>query len=75
MPMMKSEIFKFINPSITQKSKYPENETFFFLKKNHSVHIKDYHMAKNSFLAEVITTKNSITDVRQGPKHTSVSYI
>ena len=47
--MMKSEIFKFINPSITQKSKYPENETFFLLKKNHSVHIKDFPWQKIVF--------------------------
>ena len=39
----------------TQKSRYLENETFFFSsnKKIHSLHIKDQFMAEKGFVAEV----------------------
>ena len=42
------EIFKFVDLSETQKSKYLEKETSFLQKKIHSVHIKIY-ITKNNF--------------------------
>ena len=55
MPMITSQILKSADFTKTQKSRYLENETYFFLqiKKIHKLHIKGYFMAKNSFVAEV----------------------
>ena len=50
MPMMTSQIMKSVDFTKTQKSRYLENETLFFLKK---IYIKGYFTAKNSFVAEV----------------------
>ena len=49
--MKTSQILKFTDSWETQKSKYLENKSNFFIwKKNHSLHIKGYIMAKNSHL-------------------------
>ena len=51
MSMKTSQILKFTDSWETQKSKYLENKSNFFIwKKNHSLHIKGYIMAKNSHL-------------------------
>ena len=53
MPMMTSQILKFVNFTKTQKTRYLENETFFSSnKKIHKLHIKGYFIAKNSFVEE-----------------------
>ena len=54
MPMMKSQILKYVDFTKT-KSRYLENETLFFLeiKKIHQLHIKGYFMAKKCFVVEV----------------------
>ena len=52
--MMTSQILKFVDFTKTKKSRYFENQTFFSSnKKVHSLHVKDYFMAKNTFVAEV----------------------
>ena len=55
MGIMTSEISKLADSPKIQKLKDLENETVLFLqvKKNHSVHMKSYKMAANSFLAVV----------------------
>ena len=55
MSMMMPQILQFLDITKTQKSKYLENETSFFLqiKKIHLLHIKGYFMAKYIFVAEV----------------------
>ena len=56
MPMVTSQILKFVNFTKIQKSKNLENETFFFspqIKKIIKLHTKCCFMAKNSFVAEV----------------------
>ena len=52
MPMMTSQILKFLYFSKTQKFKHHENESLFSprIKK---LHIKGYFIAKNSFLVEI----------------------
>ena len=52
---MMSQILKFVNFTKTQKSRYLNYKTLSFLtkKKNHSLQIKGYYMAKNTFVAEV----------------------
>ena len=47
MSMMTPQILESVYFTKTQKYRYLKNETLFFL------HIKDYFMAKNSFVAEV----------------------
>ena len=52
--MMTSQILQFMDFTKTQKSKYLQNEIFILqIKKSHYLHIKDYVMAKNTFVAEV----------------------
>ena len=52
--MMTSQILQFMDFIKTQKSEYLQNEIFFLqIEKNHYLHIKDYVMAKNTFVAEV----------------------
>ena len=53
MSMMASQILKFVDSSITQKSKYFENETLFFLQIRKSIRdtLDPMEMAENSFLA------------------------
>ena len=58
MLMVALEILKFVDFTKTQKSRYLENETLFFLQIKRlfnysSAQIKCYFMAKNSFVAEV----------------------
>ena len=55
MAMMMSQILKSVDFTKTQKSRYLENKTLFFLqiKKNHLLHVKGYFIAKNSFVVEV----------------------
>ena len=51
---MMSQILKFVDFTKTQKSRYLNYKTLLFLtKKNHSLQIKGYYMAKNTFVAEV----------------------
>ena len=48
MSMMASQILKLVDSTKTQKTKYLQNETFLLqMKKNHSLSVKDYNMAKN----------------------------
>ena len=57
--MMTSQILKPVDFIKTQKSRYLENKTLFFLQiKKHKLHIKGYFIAKSSFVAEV-TFKNN----------------
>ena len=53
--MMTSQILKSVDFTKTQKSRYLENETLFFIsnKKIHQLRIKDYFMAEISFVEEV----------------------
>ena len=52
--MMTSQIFRLVDFTKTEKSRYLENETIFSLnEKNNSLHINGYFMAKNTFVAEV----------------------
>ena len=45
--MMTSQIFKFVDFTKTQESRYFQNETLFFLQiKKIQLHIKGYFMAK-----------------------------
>ena len=54
---MTPQILMFVDSLKIQKSKYLENETFFFSnEKIHSLNIKGYNMAK--FLAEVTFNEN-----------------
>ena len=54
MPMMTSQILKFVNFRKTQKSRYLKNVTFFLQnEKIRELHIKGYFIAKNSFVAEL----------------------
>ena len=55
MSTMTSQILKFKDSSKTQKTKYLEKKTIFFLqiKKNYSLYIKSYNIAKKNFIAEV----------------------
>ena len=54
MLMMTSQILKSAGFTKTQKPRYLENETLFFLnKKIHSLHIKHYFKPKNNFVVEV----------------------
>ena len=46
MPLMTSQILKYVDFTKTQKSRYLEN-------KIHKLHIKGYFMAKNNFVVEV----------------------
>ena len=56
--MLMSQILKFLDFTRTQKSRYFENKTLFFLqiKQTNSSYIKGYFMVKNSFVAEVNLT-------------------
>ena len=58
--MMTSQILKSGEVTKTQKSRYLENETLFFLriKKIHLLHTKGYFMAKSSFAAELTFNKS-----------------
>ena len=49
--MVKSDIFKFVDSLKIRKPEYLENESLFFIqtKKNHSLYIKSYNMAKKIF--------------------------
>ena len=50
MPMMTSQILKFVDFTKTQKSRYLKNETLFFLHIKNIInytHIKGYFIAKN----------------------------
>ena len=51
MPMMTSQILKFVDFTKTQKSRYLKNETFFLHIKKiiNYTHIKGYFIAKNRF--------------------------
>ena len=53
MPKVASQILKYVDFTKTQKSKYLENETLFFLKIK-KLRTKGYFTAKNSFVAEVL---------------------
>ena len=54
MPMMTSQILKFVDFTNIQKSRHLENETIFpQIEKFIKLYIKGYFMAKNSFVAEV----------------------
>ena len=57
--MMMSQIWTFVGFTKTQKSRYLEKETLFFLKikKIHSLHIKGSFMVKNTFVVEVTFKK------------------
>ena len=62
---MTSQILKFVDFIKTQKSKYLENKTLFFLQIKKtllynytSIHIKGYFIVKNSFVAEVTFKSN-----------------
>ena len=50
--MMTSQILKSAGVTKAQKSRYLENKTLFFLQIK-KLHIKQYFMTKNSFVAEV----------------------
>ena len=50
--MITSQILKPVDFTQTQKSRYLESETLFFLQIK-KLHIKGYFLAKNSFVAEV----------------------
>ena len=55
MPMMTSQILKSVDFTKTQKSKYLENETLFFLQiKNQLITHQELLYCKNSFVVEVI---------------------
>ena len=62
MSMITSKILKFVDSAKTLKSTHLEDETFFSSnkKKNHSLYIKGYNMAKYRFLAEFITSIHHI---------------
>ena len=56
MPLMTSQILKFVNLTEIQKSRYLENKTLFFLqvkKFNNYISIKGYFIAKNNLVPEV----------------------
>ena len=52
--MMTSQILKFMDIIQTQKSRYIENETFFFSNKKIINYTSRLLYGKNSFVAEVI---------------------
>ena len=52
MPLMTSQILKYVDFTRTQKSRYLENETLFFLQIQNLL-IKGYFTGKNSFVVEV----------------------
>ena len=60
---MTSQILRYVDFTKLQKPRYLENETSFSIqtKKIHSLHIKGYVMAKNSFVGEV-TFKSAQTE-------------
>ena len=58
--MMTSQISKSVDFTKAQKSTYVENEPFFQIKKIHELHIEDYFIAKNSFVAEVTFKSGSV---------------
>ena len=55
MPLMTSQILKFVNFTETQKSRYLEKKTFFLQVKkfNNYISIKGYFIAKNNLVPEV----------------------
>ena len=57
--MMTSHILRSADFTKSQKPRYLENETLFFLQINkiHSLHMKGYFIAKNNFVAEVTFKK------------------
>ena len=59
MPMMTSQILKFVDFTETQKSR--ERNIFSSNKKIHSLHIKGYFVAKNRLVAEVTFYKGLIS--------------
>ena len=61
--MMTSQISKSVDFTKAQKSTYVENEPFFQIKKIHELHIEDYFIAKNSFVAEV-TFKSGASNIK-----------
>ena len=52
MPVMTSQILKFVDFTKTEKSRYLENITFFSSNKKLNTH-QGYFLAKNSFVVEV----------------------
>ena len=60
MPMMTSQILKFVNFSKTQKSKLRTKHYFFQIKKLSRHTLKGDNAAKNLFLAEVIFNENRL---------------
>ena len=57
MPIMTSQIFKFVDFTKTRKSRYLKNETLSSNKKIHYLHIKGSIIAGNSFVAELTFNK------------------
>ena len=55
MPVITSQILKFVDLTKTQKSRYLEKEilTFLDMKKINTLYMKGYFIAKNSFVAEI----------------------
>ena len=55
MPVITSQILKFVDLTKTQKSRYLEKEilTFLDMKKINTLYMKGYFIAKNSFAAEI----------------------
>ena len=72
MHMVTSQILKSMNFTKTEKSRYLENETLFFLPiKNQQLHIMGYFIAKNSFVTEVtICTVGPMVFLRQNIGYT-----
>ena len=64
MPTMTSQIFTSVNFTKTQKSRYLENETLFFLLIERSINLTlRATFAKNSFVVE-ITFHAAVTDAK-----------
>ena len=62
--MMISQILKSVHFTKTQKSRYLENETLFFLQTKKFInYIKGYFIAKNSFVVEVTFKEHHITSI------------
>ena len=57
MPMMTPQIFKSVNFTKTQKSRYFKNKTFFLQKKTKTIAHQGLLYAKKCFTAEVIFSR------------------
>ena len=66
MPMMMSQILKSVDFTETEKSRYLENETLYFLQL--FLHINGYIIAKNSFVFGV-TLKTEILPKTRTQEH------